>query len=504
MTTPTSSPARSAAKNPPTATTVADLLDRVHLIARELMTSDHRVSLSQWEAFDQTLYQLLSELVGARSVGPGPVDRQAVPLYDIFKRYPTPLMPARPAATGYSIAEASRLTHTSEQALRARILHGELPATRSDNGLLVPAASLNLRDDIRPADSGGLHPLSRLAVTLGALTDVLHTHQADLDKPVLATESVNRLADEILGVAVQAARHTLAVMDLKDAQRVYAIARFAESAEAQLAALVCGKHLPYAAVPPPATGDQTVGAAGPRGLHWLVTLPGRLDRVLADWTLAAKAEQAQSVPSIEVIRNVTGQGIHTYAAIDALLAVEAGSCTTVNDQGSTARADLRAAAHTLQQAAAAWGHSTTGTRPSQTYVDAAQHLHDALEDVIQETTLNRDPSTAASRHRMLDSLTAECPALTTLVRDHAALAIRLIDAGALLAPAKTLRASADRLHAESVGRYVAIRFSDQPQIISACVAAETASVAAARTLQALQRSEPSQVTRPVTVASPQL
>ncbi len=481
----------------PTATTVADLLDRANHVTQELLQSHDRVSLHQWESFDQTLYQLLSELIGARRVGPGPVDRAALPLYDIVKSYPTPLMPARPIAAEFSPTEAARLVGVTDRTIRKSILRGDLAATRGDTGALIPAESLKLRDDVTPADAGDPHPLSRLAVTLGALTDVVHTHQQDPDKPALDTGPVNRLAHDVLTIAAQAAHRTLTLIDLAHIQRPLAVARHAESALERLAPVATPHALPYAAVPPPS--EATSGGVLP-STATAASLPGQLDRALAQWNRAARAEQALSVPSIDVIRNITSHAIHIYAAIDALLTPRPESGSAQADPNAPVRADLRAAARTLQRASDAWGQGTTGTRPTRDYVKAAQQLHDVLEAVIDNA---RDARFALERERVLDSLTAACPAVTSLLRQHASIARRLIDAGALLGPAKALKPSADRLHAVAAGRYVPIRYSDVSNLNDLAVASESAAQHIVRDVVSLPGAAPAP-TRHGPVAEPRL
>ncbi|AXG14523.1 helix-turn-helix domain-containing protein [Intrasporangium calvum] len=498
MTTAAKKPAPSTVAHP-TATTVADLVARANSLTEELLQSDDRVSLRQWESFDQTLYQLLSELVSARRVGPGPVDRSALLLYDVVKNYPTPLMPARPVAAEFGPNEAARLLGVTHRTVRKSILRGNLPAARTDTGWLIRAEDLQLRQDVRPADAGNPDSLSRLAVTLGALTDVVHGHQQDSDKPAFETGSVNRLTHDVLAIAVQTARHSLHSMGLADVQRPLAVARHVEAALKQLAPVAIHHELPYAAVPPPSKDTRLtdrLGSGGPVPED----LPGRLDRALADWAHLARAEQSLSVPSIDVLRNVTSQSIHMYAAIDVLLTAGQGDGTKTSHRSETAREELRAAARTLQRAGAAWGHGITGTRPSRDYVEASQRLHDVLESTIDTA---RDASLPLARQRLLGSLTAACPSATALIRQHASIAHRLIDAGALLAPAKTLGPSADRLQAEARGRYVPVRYSDLPHLVESVVHAEVTSSLVARSLAALRVPQPLSVASPE-VAAPEL
>lgn len=486
-----------------TATTVADLLARAQHVKGELQRSTDPVSLEQWESFDQALYRLLVELAGARTVGPGPVDRAAVPLYDIVKSYPTPLAPATPTDTEFTAAEAARLTGTSQRTIGTRILRGALPARRTNDGWLIHRESLDLRH-VPPGDSGDRHPLVRLAVTFGALRDILHGHQEDPDKPVLTTGAVNLLVHEVLDLTVPATRHAIRLMALRDTERPLTIARHAESAVERLAPHAAGQSLPYAAVPPPAhnrPGHTRLEAAGTSAG---AEVAGRLDRALADWVRAAKAEVAQTVPSTDVIRNVTAQGIHLYAAIDALLASEAADRLSLRETSGApiARDELRAAAQALQRAGTSWGTATTGMRPGHEYIDAAQRLHDVLEDVINlAPRLDRELA-SATRHRLLDSLTAASHELTAVLRESAPAARRLIEAGALLAPARALQSADDRLHAKTKGRFVPVRLSDQPRLIEAAVAAETASKAAARAL--LELEAPSRAVDHARAAGPEL
>lgn len=503
MTARATSPRSAEAFTYPTATTVADLLARAQHVTEQLKQCSEPVRLEQWESLDQALYRLLVELAGARTVGPGPVDRGAVPLYDIVKNYPTPLAPAKPTVTECTAAEAVRLTSTNRRTIVARILRGDLPARRTNEGWLIPSESLSLRN-VPPGDTGDPHPLVKLAVTFGALTDVLHGHQQDPDKPVLATGAINRLAHEVLDLTVPATRHAMALMALRDTERPLAIARHAESALERLAPHAVGQTLPYAAVPPPAHSPPVHAVLGSLGASASTELAGRLDGALADWVRAAKSEVSAVVPSTDVIRNVTAQGVHLYAAIDALLAAEAADRRSPREArgAAVAREELRGAAQALQRAGVSWGTATTGMRPGHDYVDATQRLHDILEDVINLAPRLDRELTSASRHRLLESLTAASHDLTAVLRESAPAARRLIDAGALLAAARTLQSADDRLHAKVKGRFVPVRYNDQPGLLEAAVAAETASKAAARAL--LELGAPSPKVGHVLVAGPEL
>ncbi len=475
----------------PTATTVRDLLDRAQAITAQLLATRDPISLTQWEAFDQTLYRLLSELLARRIVGSGLVDRPALPLYDTVKTYPTPLA-AIPGATEHTLADAARLIGVNRSTLRARILRGEVPATRDRDGWRIPHHSLDLRTDLCPADPTDPHPLARLAVTLGALHDVIQEHQRDPDKPDLGTGPVTRLAHDILTLTDLAARHALPLIEPDGISRVVALARHAATSTTRLAH-AADAPLPYAALPPPAGHRATVTGPGvadsPPGL---ASVPGLLDRALADWTRASRAELAQSVPSIEVIRNITSQGVHLYATIDALLATEtSGGPETVplpdsgGPRAATAadlRVELRAAAQHLQRAGATWGPATTTVRPSPAYVDAAQQLHDTLEHTITLAPVLGLPGHARERDRALDSLTAATHDLATLSREMTPIPARLIDASILFAHARALDATTDRLRARIAGRLVPLDKFDLPDLTEAINAAEAATHEAAQAI----------------------
>lgn len=480
----TTRPAPSA----PTATTVQDLLERAQTITRQLLSTRDPVSLARWEAFDQTLYRLLSELLTRRAVGAGLVDRAALPLYDTVKTYPTPLA-AIPDASEHTLADAARLTGVNRSTLRARILRGQIPATRTPDGWRIPHHGLDLRTDLRPADPTDPHPLARLAVTLGALHDVIQQHQHDPARPDLGTGPVTRLAHDVVTLADHTARHSLLLIEPDGIHRVSALARYAATAASRLAH-VTDTPLPYAALPPPAGHRAT--RPGPGTPPAVSSMPGLLDRALADWTRASRAELTLSVPSTQVLRNITSQGVHLYATIDALLAAETGAHHETSPLSNPRRrppetiadlrADLRAAATHLQHAGTAWGPATTTARPGPAYVEAAQRLHDTLARTITLAPALARPEHARELGRALDSLSAASHDLATLSREMTPIPARLVDAGILFAHARALDATTDRLHARIAGRLVPLDKFDLPDLNDAIAAGETATREAAHAI----------------------
>ena len=194
------------------------------------------------------------------------------------------------------------------------------------------------------------------------------------------------------------------------------------------------------------------------------------------------------MPSVEVIRNITSHGVHIYATLDALLGAEDSETVP------SVRAQLRATAQELQRAAAAWGPATTTVRPSPNYVDAAQQLHDALEEAIRcAPDLGR-----RQRERAFDSLTAASHDMAALTREIGPIPGRLIDAGILFAHARAVEADTDRLRARLRGRLVTLHYSDLPDVEAANTAAQRATELTERELcrHLAARRQPAPQTEP--------
>ncbi|WP_347351222.1 helix-turn-helix domain-containing protein [Intrasporangium sp.] len=496
----------------PTATTISDLLERAHHLTGLVLECRDPVPTALWESFDQTLYRFLVETLYRRPVGPGLVEHEALPLYHAVKAYPTPLA-VSPGTHELTLTEAARLTGIPRRTIHDRILCGQIPATRTRDGWQIPHRSLDLRSDVQPADPADPHPLARLAITLGALTDLLYAHQHDPDKPDLGTGPVTRLARDILALTDSVARHTLTLIEPDGLPRALAIARHAATSAARLAHGT-DQPIPYAALPPPARHRAPGAPTGPTGRWAPASLPGLLDRAVTDWVRACRAELAVSVPSIEVIRNLTSQSVHVYAGLDALLAAttpspDAGGpqpapSRPVAEVDASIRAQLRAAAHDLQGAVAAWGPATTMVRPSLAYIEAAQQVHATLEQVIARAPDLGRLGLAHQRERALDSLTAACHDLAALTRQISPLPARLLDAGILFGHARSLEATTDRLRARITGRLVPLHHSDLPDLEQAILTAETAAAAIAHDLpqHITARRHPTREAEPAT--GPQL
>ena len=159
-------------------TTGADLLARADRLTRQLRASEVPVTRAQWETFDVTLHRLLHELVRPDVAHAVPGDPTRAALTAASAPTPTRCVPShhRPLST----AEAARqLGHTNDW-VHAQIRRGNLHAVHDGRDTYIPAAALDDRTDITPADPTDPHPLARVATTLGALADLLHdpSHQA--------------------------------------------------------------------------------------------------------------------------------------------------------------------------------------------------------------------------------------------------------------------------------------------------------------------------------------
>ena len=467
--------ARRAAAAPVTTATAADLLDRAARLTAELQRSSDPVDVRRWESFDQTVYRYLTQLIPSHP-RPTRADPAALRLHAILRDYPTPLTP--PAdEPHYSAVEAARLTGRPARSIRREIAAGELPATRTGTGWQIPREALHLRSDVHPATADDPHPLARVACTLGALTDLLAADRDRPDRPPLDSTSATALARPVVALTLDIARHTLGHCEPDQAHRPLQVAQFATRALTRLAGVAVDVPVPHlAATPSP----------------WLNSGPGdQLPHALHTWADAARTDLALTVPSVDVIRNVTSQGTHLLAALDTLLASEPGSVDAAIDVASLREA-LRDTAVALTRAGAIWGSVTTGMPPSPEYVDAARSLHHALGGVVSGHDTSPGP---LDRDQALATLADATNDLTALTRRATQATRQLLRSELIFAPARTLAATEDRLHARTTGRHVPITRFDAPTLVATMTTAEIKTEQLTRSLREIARSPHPRVAR---------
>lgn len=389
-------------------TTVGDLLDRASHQARSLRFAADPIDLKTWQSFDVTAHRLLRELVGPRRTLTAEGIRAHAPLATLLEAYPEPLNPPAPTAGGSTPGR-----------------------------------------DIPPADPTSDRALDRLSVTLGVLADLLNqARQRDLatdaPHPVLEamlndTETAPVVA-QLLAITAVAGRHALTHLPLADVDRSLAVARYAE------------RGLDTLDNPRWATALSDLASFAPSFSPAGAT--ERLEAALRAWATSARGELARTIPSTEVLRNVTNQAVHLYAATDLLVATSRSTSGASGERVAT-RAALRDAALAMRRLEPLWAAVTTATRPTHEYASAAKALYDALNALICDPAAPNQ--VCAQRQdlrvdRSLDDLRHATADLADLLHTAASLPDLLIRSEVLYAPARILPATPDRLRARQLGR----------------------------------------------------
>jgi hypothetical protein len=386
--------------------------------------------------------------------------------------YPDPLR-SPVGKTAYGVTEAARLLHVAPRTIHSRVREGVLTAHREGRLLQIDADSLHPQR-VPLADPADGHPFARLTVTLGALSDLLasidvrHTGTPgpSLDQPAAAT-----VAAHVLSVASVAARHALQYGPIADGMRPLLIAQYADRRYDALSHYGAGASLPMVAVTMPAIPPTT----------WTE----RLEAAANAWAGAARTDLSLTVPSLEVIRNVTNQAAHAHAATATILAAVAPALGSVDEAngGSGREGTERAMSilgdgiRALREADLALANRTTARRPSHAYASAARDLFAALSETRRAVATSvADPGAVLSLRTepALRTLAAVNDQAQAMLRDSRQLPNVLIRAQLLFAPARTLRASTERLTARNTGRLAPVDFGDPPDLTAALTRAEEA------------------------------
>lgn len=439
-------------------TTATDLIDRARHALCELQQTEVPISQEQWESFDQTVYRLLHEL-DSTVTGWLSSEDAAAQLHHVIRDYPRPLQPVddRP---DFSTSEAAHLLGTSDNAIRKRIHAGTLLAAPTGNGYRVPRSEVTASRDVAPASSGDQHAIARLSCALGALNDLLVLHRLHPGAQELQTQSVLFLATQTLSITEAAARRTLALCNPVAADRPLLIARYAATAASMLPGGSPLRGLQNPAIPTPAHASHTQEAELEGSLH--------------GWATAARDELRDAVPSVAVLQDISRQGVHLYAALDAVLGSEAE-----DSDHARSREQLRTSALALQGAADAWAQTSTGMPPSRAYVEAARRLYTALSRITLTTGAERE--NPADAYQALLRGANDVAWLTTLVAPSAS---RLHHSGVLFIHARHAHGDPSRLSAKLGGRMVEATARDLPNLLDRLWSAQASAAEAARMLPA--------------------
>ena len=429
-------------------TSVMALLDRADTVCSGLRRYEGVVSADDWQVFDQTVFRLLSDLAGVR-IQSGRADLKAVPLHRAVTQYPGPRVPPEDQRT-FSPKEAARATGLSGREVMRRVREQTLAATRDWSGYHIPRSELPLPSPIRPADAADPRPLRKLAALLGTTSDLLAVHREDPRGLPFDASSATFIAGRVLSIVEKAAQHAMTLGSPHDAERPLAIARYAQEFGPALRAQ--GPAMPGhdPVLPPPAGSVRTPFDALACALHL--------------WSAAAYNEVRKDVPSVAVLRDTARQGVHLYAATDALIR---RSCP---DDGVKAdlHTMLRTSAVRLHTAAEGWGVTTTCVNPSLEYVDAARALYAALAQLTSGGGATQAP------YQVYEALRRGVSDVAWVAALAAPQANRLIESRVLFAPAGALPPTVERLGMTAQRRLVEVELTDLPALSHALVAGELA------------------------------
>jgi len=433
-----------------TTTTAAELLAVADRRARDLIASDATITLAQWEAFDDTLYRALHLMVGPgrQLTGSDPGITRAV--ITTFKAYPQPIRPVR--GETYSAVEAARLLGTSVNRVTRALRGGEMDAQIVKRGWLIDADELDTRPDVTPAAAGDPNPLARLSVALGGLADVLTMVDGDgiSGRPTDDQQTATALR-HVLSIASVAARHALTHLPITEADRALRIAQYTEQAVDVLAGQDAYPQLGHVASnhPRPTTG----------------TLDDRLEVALEEWTLAARDDLRQSVPSVDVLRNIMTTGVHILATSDAAFKLMGEQQPARVETMARLREQIRGTALALHAAGAAWEPLTTAMPPSLRYTAATRETFSVLANV--QATL-RSP-TPALDHVDVDvairNLSLATDHLAAQMVTIGALSRQLLGSHLLFIRARAIQPRGAIIHDRVKGRLVVARPQDVPQLV---------------------------------------
>lgn len=434
-------------------TTAADLLDRAHALTRDLRRSDNPLSRGQWEAFDDTIHRLLTNLLGPHGRDIPNRSERRKQLLPAALTYPQPL---RDNALAANLAPRSAKPTGLRQVPHATA-RGHLHAVNEDGQTMPTLPGLDLPSATDP------HPLARLTCTLGALADLL----VDAS-PWVPTTGPGDVADataRVLSVAAVASRHTLSVGNLDDADRVLAVGRWAERS----------MHLIGERSANTAALDH-IGATHPDRAS--SGLNDRLEAARVDWTHAAQVEVGMLIPSVDVLRVIAHQGAHLYGL----------TAEVVQQDPSLARnaqvivLDLAQAAQAFRSADQEWAGLTTLTHPTHEFLSESRRLLGVLKTVAAPT--NPGGTVEVDPERTLNDLVVLAGTIAEVTAETSTLPNRLLRSHLLFGTPDRLVDPLERLNHRRAKKAVALGIHDAPGLQTRWSAAGDAARAAANELAA--------------------
>jgi hypothetical protein len=441
-------------------TTGGDLLDRAELLARALRVTRAEITADQWRSFDATSYRLLHELVGPERIGNHKQIVSHATVSRILNGYPSPLSAPNPHAT-YNARQAASHLGVSRATVAADIRESRLPATYDGSRYSIKAADLPSITEVQPADPASTHPLDRLSCTFGVLADMVVAERSRTTNipgfdPLRDDAQVAPVMARVLAMTVVAARHALAHIPLRDADRPLTIAQYADrSLDAIGDADRPSALTQVASFAPPSS---------PRGPN------EQLEAALRAWAGLARMELARTVPSTKVLRNIANQARHLYA-VNARLAEASFTRGHLSEhEAKSAHNELRDAAQVMHALQQQWETVTTATRPGHEYVTATTNLHTSLATIEREILPANEKDDVTRRvdvDRALADLRYAATDLVELTHAGAQLPEPIIRSEQLFAPARILPSTMERVQDRNHGRYVAITLTEGAALINA-------------------------------------
>ncbi len=426
-------------------TSALELLERADILTRRLRESDALTTTEQWDTFDDTLYRLLIEIVGIEAEHVRTADPSWRALDLAIRSYPAPLRP--PVDTRLLPSQAARYEDCHPDTIRWRYRRGHLHAVKEGETHLIRSSDVDARPDLRPADPTDPHPLARISCTLGAMADLVHESRSRGPAVLTRDGEAAGAVLHVLSLAAVAARHTLAHGALEEAGRPLVVGRQAER--------VIGAVRDVALEP--ISLDRLTSVAP---VAQPLDLNGRLEAAIEAWRVLARQELDRLIPSVDVLRQIANQGSH-LCAVRARLEPHPTSPRIT---------ELREAGEALARGERAWGTLTTLTRPSHEFVSASRELFETLRHVGLSVEAGDG---SLNRGRIASDIDRGLTAVGELMTLTQSMPERLVAAGVLRGPAKSLRSSDDRLRERAQGRYVKVRPADVPELGTAWLKACT-------------------------------
>lgn len=425
-----------------------DLLARAEALAKELAHYDLPVETAAWESFDTTVYRLLREVIGPARSDSGATTQARARLLQVIHAYPTPLRP--PLDTELTAAAAARFAPWGDTQFRERILKGDIEATLTGHTYAIESRVLDRRTDIAPADPTDAHPLARLSTTLGALADMTSQERREPRTPgAMDDEAAVGVTSRILSYTSVAARYTLRHGPVVDGDRPLALAQYAARSVDALGT-----------TPSLASLEALVARIETNG-----TEPHeRLDSALQRWSTASHAELSRTIPSTQVMANIADLGAMMLAATHHLRTIRP---VTTGQEIEELTARLRSGAEALKKASTAWKSVSTLQPQSHEFGAASLQLFNIMREAITSNA-GMEPGTAPTLdvEQALSSLGRGVDDLTRFMERAHDATRACLKSGLLFGPARSLPASAGRLHEVRRGGYVPLNACDAQGLLT--------------------------------------